>query len=107
MTLQNNAKYEAKLTGGLENDMRNLAQIFTRALESLKIVTLIGSFYLKQKRYQLKTDLCFQKGDEEFGKFHQSTLKCQNWDFHGIFYPKQKMYELKVYMGAMCQDNEK
>ena len=47
MTLQNNAKYEAKLTGGLENDMRNLAQIFTRALESLKIVTLIGSFYLK------------------------------------------------------------
>ena len=40
-------------------------QIFTRALESLKIGTLMGSFY-----------------------------------------PKQKMYELKVYKGVMCHDSE-
>ena len=46
MTLKGDAKFEEKLTCGLENDMRNL-QIFTKALESLKIWTLMGSLYLK------------------------------------------------------------
>ena len=39
-------KFEEKLTCGLENDMRNLAN------------------------------------------FHQSTRKCQNWDFDGMFLSK-------------------
>ena len=64
MTLKSDAKFEEKPTCGLENDMRNL-KIFTRALESIKIGTLMGSF-------------------------------C----------PKCKMYELKIYKGVMCHDNE-
>ena len=46
MTLKSDAKFEEKLTCGLENDMSNLAN------------------------------------------FHQSTLKCQNWDFDGILLSK-------------------
>ena len=42
MTLKSNGKFEEKLDCGLEKDMRNLA-IFYRALESLKIETLMGS----------------------------------------------------------------
>ena len=46
MTLKSDAKFEEKLTCGLENDMRNLAN------------------------------------------FHQSTGKCQNWDFDGVVLSK-------------------
>ena len=46
MTLKSDVKFEEKLTGCLENDMRNLAN------------------------------------------FHQSTRKCQNWNFDGILLPK-------------------
>ena len=46
MTLKSDAKFDEKLTCGLENDMRNL------------------------------------------GNFHQSTGKCQNWDFDGILLSK-------------------
>ena len=46
MTLKNDAKFEGKLTFGLENHMRNLANS------------------------------------------HQSTGKCQNWDFHWTLLPK-------------------
>ena len=40
------ARFEWKLTCGFKNDIRNW-EIFTRALESLKIGTLIGFFYPK------------------------------------------------------------
>ena len=53
MTLKGDAKFEEKLTCGLESDMRNM-QIFTRAIESLKIGILMGSFNPKQKKYELK-----------------------------------------------------
>ena len=43
MTLKDDAKFEEKLTCGSENDTRK-QQIFTRALESLKIGTFMGSF---------------------------------------------------------------
>ena len=46
MTLKSDAKFEEKLTCGLENDMRNLVN------------------------------------------FHQSTQKCQNWDFDGVLLSK-------------------
>ena len=46
MTLKGDVKFEEKLTGCLENDLRNLAN------------------------------------------FHQSTRKCQNWNFDGILLPK-------------------
>ena len=53
MRLKSDAKLEEKLTCCLENDMRNLA-ILTRAPESVKIGTLMGSFCPKQKMYDLK-----------------------------------------------------
>ena len=53
MTLNSDANFEEKLTCGLENNMRNM-QIFTRGLESLKIGTLMGSFYAKYKMYEFK-----------------------------------------------------
>ena len=52
MTLKSDAKFEEKLTCCLENDMRNLAN-FTKALESVKIGTLIRSFCPKQKMYKI------------------------------------------------------
>ena len=39
MTLKSDVKFEEKLTCGLENDMRYMANL-TRALESLKILRL-------------------------------------------------------------------
>ena len=43
MTLKRYANFEEKLTCGLKKELRNLAN-FTRALESVKIGTLMGSF---------------------------------------------------------------
>ena len=55
MTLKCEEKFDEKLTCGLENDMRNLANVYQNMFESLKIGTLMGSFYPKQKMYELKT----------------------------------------------------
>ena len=65
MTLNIDAKCTGKLTCAFENDMRNLVNFHQSMFESLKIETFIGSFY-----------------------------------------PKQKQYELKIYKGFMCHDNE-
>ena len=53
MTLKRYANCEEKLTCGLKKDLINLAK-FTRALESVKIGTLMGYFCPKQERYDLK-----------------------------------------------------
>ena len=55
MTLECEEKFDEKLTCGLENDLRNLANVYQNMFESLKIGTLMGSFYPKQKMYELKT----------------------------------------------------
>ena len=47
MTLKSHSKFEEKLTCGFENGMRNLANFHQNAFESLKIMTLMGSFYPK------------------------------------------------------------
>ena len=54
MSLKIDAKFEGKLACASKNDMKTLVT-FTRALESLKIATLMGSFYPKQKMFKLKT----------------------------------------------------
>ena len=53
MTLRSYASFEEKPTSGLKKDMK-IWQIFTRALESVKIGTLMGFFCPKQKRYDLE-----------------------------------------------------
>ena len=65
MTLKIGATFEGKLTSTFKNDMRNLANFHQSMFESLKIETLMGSFY-----------------------------------------PKQKMYELKIYRGNLCHDSD-
>ena len=48
------ATFEGKLTCAFKNYMRNLANFQQSMFETLKIGTLIGSFYPKQKMYELK-----------------------------------------------------
>ena len=38
--------------------------------------------------------------------FHQSTRKCQNWNFDGILLSNKEMHELKTYRSVTCHDNE-
>ena len=86
------------------------SKILTRALESLKNLCfnwfLVTNKYLVwakkvRKSYLLwhwsdvqvlkKTDLWFEKRLEKFGKYHQSTWKCRNWNFDGILLSKVEM----------------
>ena len=44
---------------------------------------------------------------KNFANFHQSTFKSLKiGTFTGSFYPKQKMYEFKIYRGVMSLQNE-
>ena len=54
MALSIDATFKGKLTCAFKNDMRNLANFHQSTFESLKIGTLMGSFYPKQKMYALK-----------------------------------------------------
>ena len=47
MALNIDATFEGKLTCAFKNDMRNLANFHQSMFESLKIGTLMGSFYPK------------------------------------------------------------
>ena len=47
MTLNIDATFEGKLTCAFKNDMKNLANFHQNMFESLKIGTLMGSFYPK------------------------------------------------------------
>ena len=53
MVLNIDKKFERKLTCTFKNDMRNLANFHQSTLKSLKIGTLVGSFYPKYKMYEL------------------------------------------------------
>ena len=55
MTLKNDAKFEEKLSCGLENDMRNMTNFHqSTKLRRSQNGTLVESFYLKQNMYELK-----------------------------------------------------
>ena len=54
MRMKSDAKFEEKLTCGLENDMSNMENFHQEHQKNLKIGTLMGSFYGKQKMYELK-----------------------------------------------------
>ena len=54
MALNIDATFEGKLTGAFKNDMWSLANFYQSRFKSLKIRTLMGYFYPKQKMYELK-----------------------------------------------------
>ena len=54
MALNIDATFEGKITCAFKNDMRSLANFHESMLGSLKIGTLMGFFYQKQKIYDLK-----------------------------------------------------
>ena len=79
MTLKSDAKFEKKLTYGLENNMTNQAN-FPRELESLKIWTLMGSFYPKQNMYELKNfKLCIMTMKND-AKLEEELTCCSKID---------------------------
>ena len=77
MALNIDATFEGKLTCAFKNDMRNLANFHQSMFGSLKIGTLMGSFYSKQKMHELKIYRGFcvmtMKNDPKFEK----ELTCQ------------------------------
>ena len=54
MALNIDATFEGKLTCAFKNDMRNLANFHQSMFGSLKIETLMGSFYPKRRMLGLK-----------------------------------------------------
>ena len=77
MTLNIVAKFEGKTTCVLKNDMRNLANFHRSMFESLKLGTLMASFYPKQKMYELKIYMVvFVMTIENDAKF-EDELTCQ------------------------------
>ena len=107
-TLKSDAKIWRKTDLWFGKMTWEIWQIYTRALESLKIGTLMGSFYTKYKMYELKIyrgvmfhdnkewckiwreiDLSFQNWLEEFDKFWFEHLRVWKiWTLIGSFYPK-------------------
>ena len=81
MALNIHATFEGKLTCAFKNDRRNLTNFHQSKFESLKIGTLMGSFYQKQKMYELKIyseDLC-QDIEEWYKIWRVIDLSVQNW----------------------------
>ena len=91
IAMKNDAKFEKVLTCRFKIDMRNLTNFNLNTSKVSKICTLMGSFWTKYIMFELKkyrgvmfdgteywcktwrkTDLCFQKWHEEFGKFSQA-----------------------------------
>ena len=97
-------------------------QIFTRALESLQIGTLMAYFCLKLKMYEFKTcrgvichendelrkiwrgtDLSFQNWHEEFDEFWPEHSKISKMcTLMSFFWTKYIMFELKKSIGEFC-----
>ena len=65
MELNIDAKLEGKITFAFKNDMRNLANFHRSMFGSLKIGTLMGSCYQKQKTHELKVYRGFLCHDNE------------------------------------------
>ena len=111
MKMKNDTKTEKELTCCFKIDMRNFTNFDLRTRKSKTFFVLIGSLWLKYilfelqkyKGMKLKKSLmklkryadfeekltCGLKKDlRNLANFHQSTWKCQNWDFDGILLSK-------------------
>ena len=105
MRMKNGAKIEEELTSQFKTDMNNL-QILIQALKNLKKLHLMGclwpNYMFDPKKYRgvmfdgteywckiwRKTDFCFQKWHNEFGKFSPKHLKVPNFGLWNSFKSK-------------------
>ena len=106
MTVKNDTKIEEELSCHFKIDMRNFTSFDLSTRKSKKFV-LIGSLWQKYILLELKSieELSFmtliscanfeekltcglKKDLRNLANFHQSTWKCQNWDFDGILFSK-------------------
>ena len=54
-----------------------------------------------------KLTCAFKNDMRNLVNFYQSMFESLKvGTFIGLFYPKQKMYEIKIYRGVMCPENE-
>ena len=102
MAMKNDTKIEEELTCRFKIDIK----VRTEHSKSLRIF-LIGSLWPKYILFEplkywgvvfheteeickfwRKTDIDLKKYMRNLANFHQSTWKCQNWDFHGILLSK-------------------
>ena len=57
--------------------------------------------------FEGKLTCAFKNDMRDLANFHQRMFESLNiGTLMGFFYPKQKIYELKIYMGNLCHDNE-
>ena len=58
-------------------------------------------------KFEGKLTCAFENDMVNLANFHQSMSESLKiWTFIRSFYPKQKMYELKIYRRVMHHDNE-
>ena len=80
MALNIDATFEEKLTCAFKNGMRNLANFYCSMFESLKIWTLMGFFYEKQKndaKFEEELTCQFKIDLRNLRNFDPSTRKSQ------------------------------
>ena len=126
MTMKNDAKFEIELTCLFKIDIRNLTNFDPSTLKISKICTLMGRSWPKYIMFQLKryrgvmfdctqdwykvwrkTGLCFQKLTWGIWQIFTRALESlQIGTLMASLCLKLKMYELKIYRGVMCHDNE-
>ena len=124
MAMKNDTKFEIELTCGFKTDMRNLTNFDPSTRKISKICILMG--WPKYKMFQLKrytgimfqctqnwykvwrkTGLCFQKLTGGIWQIFTRALESL-WigTLMASFCLKFEMYELKIYRGVMCHENE-
>ena len=123
MTLKSHAKFEEKLTCGLENDMRNLANfhqntwkcqnwyfhgILLSKVENAWATTYRGVISKDTEEWSKIwrwIDLSFQNWHKEFDEVWLKNLKVSIiYTLMGCLWPKYITFELKKYRGAIFHD---
>ena len=124
MILKSHAKFQEKLTCGLENDMRNFANfpqnttwkcqhwyfhgILLSKVENAwatKLQGFISNDTEEWWKIWRGIDLTFQNWQKEFDEFWLENSKVSKiYTLMGCFWPKYIMFELKKYRGATFHD---
>ena len=119
MTLKSHAKFEEKLTCGLENDMRNLANFhqntwkcqnwYFHGILLFKVENAWATNYMSYRgvisndteewwKIWREIDLSFQNWYKEFDEFWPQNSKVSKiYTFLGCFWPNYITFELKKY----------